>query len=79
VLPPAVHHSTWLWHDADDWLIDFTSYTPGAITKSVFEMPELCEGVKPGNRSVGTSGFAWRMQRLLPGANVGTAGGQRKC
>jgi cathepsin L len=61
-------------HQRDDWLIDFTSYTPGAITKSVFEMPELCDGVKPGNRSVGTSGFAWRMQRLLPGANVGTAG-----
>lgn len=64
--------------DADDWQIDFTSYNPGIITQPVFDLPKLCEGVQPGNRSVTTSGFARRMQRLLPGANIPTAGPQRR-
>lgn len=54
--------------------MDFTSYIPGAITQPVFDLPKLCDGVKPGNRSITTSGFARRMGRLLPGANVPTTG-----
>lgn len=61
-------------HCADDWLIDFKGYTPGAITKPVFSLPKLCDGVEPGNRSMLTSGFSRRMQRLLPGANIASAG-----
>lgn len=64
-------------HQKDEWVIDFTSYIPGAITQPVFDLPKLCDGVKPGNRSITTSGFAMRMRRLLPGINIPTGGSGR--
>lgn len=55
----------------DEWLVDFTSYVPGPSKQPVFQPPALCDGVKPGNRTVGSQGFRNRMHGLIPRLPLG--------
>lgn len=63
----------------DEWVVDYYDYQPGRPDDSVFETPQLCQGVKPLRvRAPGTrAARSLRMRSLVPAVKYGEEGGRR--